>query len=291
MTLRELIQQYRDKQITKNENKMTDLIRNYNKNLKEIQKEIESIYGWYTLDGELSISKANRLKALADIEKQLITISKDLGIQEETTVKKALEEATKEAIKTAAYCVEIGINVSTSLAILNDTVTKSILTKTIDGKTFSDRIWLNKEKLVARLNRDIDKALIQGWDIRKISKQISRDFGVSKYESMRLIQSETARVMSEAHEEYYKENKEIIPKMRYVVTLDDKTSNICQALEGEYETGQCPIPVLDSHPKCRCVTVGVVSDWTPKWRLDNETKEVIPDVSYKEWQKLRSKDL
>jgi len=283
-----MLEKYRDDKVNQNAIKLRRLIKGYRDNLKEINQEINNIYAEYLEDGELKIGKVKRLALIRDIKQQLISISKDLGKDELKIVSETLEETTKDAMLKTAYFTELGIDSITSLRVVNDKIVKSILEKEINGLVFSDRIWKNKEKLVNRVVRDVDKALIQGTDIKKLSKQIKKDFGVSAYESLRLIQTETGRVISQAQNEYYVENKELLQETMYVVTLDDKTSKICAELEGTYPTGSCPIPILDSHPKCRCVTVPIVNGWTPKTRFDNEKKERVPFVSFEEWQKQRN---
>ena len=290
MTYRELIEEYNKGKIESNGKKLNGLLRNYKKNLKEIQKEIDSIYAQNLNDGKLEITAKRRIFALRELKTQLENIASDLGKEENELVNKILNDTAKESMLKTAYFTELGLNDVTSLTVVNDTIVKKILMTEIQGLVFGDRIDKNKDKLVDRVIIDVNRALIQGTDIKTLAKEIQKDFNISANESLRLIQTETARVMSEAQNEYYKENKQVIQKTRYTVTLDDKTSRICQDLEAgnDYITGECPIPVLDSHPRCRCVIVPVLEGWTPKTRWDNEKKQRVAYLTYSEWKKQRN---
>jgi len=64
---------------------------------------------------------------------------------------------------------------------------------------------------------------------------------------------------SQAREEVWKANKEIVKKVRWVSTLDSRTSQICQSLDGqEYLVDKGPRPPI--HIGCRSSVVAVLDD-------------------------------
>jgi SPP1 gp7 family putative phage head morphogenesis protein len=63
-----------------------------------------------------------------------------------------------------------------------------------------------------------------------------------------------------AREEIYKRNSDIISGVRWVSTLDTRTSDICIALDGQvFVAGEGPRP--PAHPNCRSCTTPITKSW------------------------------
>jgi SPP1 gp7 family putative phage head morphogenesis protein len=70
----------------------------------------------------------------------------------------------------------------------------------------------------------------------------------------------TNHIASNARDLTYAENKDIIKRVRYVATLDSRTSDVCQSLDGqEFPVGQGERPPM--HHQCRSTTVPITMSW------------------------------
>ena len=69
---------------------------------------------------------------------------------------------------------------------------KTVLSKhwVADGKTFSDRIWKNKDRLVNVLNLEMTQAVIRGDDYRRAASGLASRMKCSQGAAMRLVMTE-----------------------------------------------------------------------------------------------------
>ena len=74
-----------------------------------------------------------------------------------------------------------------------------------------------------------------------------------------LVRTAVNQVASRAQLETYRANADVTTRYVYTATLDDRTSDICRALDGqEFAYGEGPVP--PQHPNCRSAIRPVV-DW------------------------------
>jgi len=268
--------------------KTKPLIQAYKRALDETRKEVGAIVLKYTKEGAISVSKIQRYSILKSLQKQLQEQIKDLGGLDEKITTHILEKVYSESYYKTAYTIDKGIEAGLDFSILKPEMVKSAVFTPIEGKMFSDRIWDNKDVLVKRVRRDVEKVLINGESPEHLARVIKKDFGVSAYESKRLINTEVARMTSTAQDEIYK-SSDVVKKVMWDATLDSKTSEICENYNGKIwdANSNHPIPPVDSHPNCRCSLVPVIDDWKPTKKLDNETKKVEDYKSFSDWKKSK----
>jgi SPP1 gp7 family putative phage head morphogenesis protein len=93
-----------------------------------------------------------------------------------------------------------------------------------------------------------------GMNPLTVAAALQRKFGAGEYDWERLVRSEMAIAQSRAKREIYTANG--VQRYDYTTAGDAKVSEICQALaaSGPYDIGapDAPIPVISSHPNCRC---------------------------------------
>lgn len=160
-----------------------------------------------------------------------------------------------------------------------------------DGSNFSKRIWGDhRPQLVQKLNRDFTQAIIRGDAPNKIISQISKEFDVAKSRAANLIQTESAYFASISTRDAFKETG--IEKYEILATLDNRTSEICQEMDGkvfsmsEYEVGVTAPPF---HNFCRSTCIPIVDDDLAQGETriakDNlKGKYKIPaNITYKKW--------
>lgn len=142
-----------------------------------------------------------------------------------------------------AYEIQRGFNIGWDLHSLNQNQLDKILSKpwSMDKKTFSDRLWSNKEQLLGTLQTRLTQAVIRGEEPKKAIDAIADQFGIDKRKAGRLVMTESAAFASIAQKDCFKALD--VERFEIVATLDQRTSDLCQDLDGEvfdmknYEVG------------------------------------------------------
>ncbi|SHK39189.1 phage putative head morphogenesis protein, SPP1 gp7 family [Clostridium cavendishii DSM 21758] len=133
---------------------------------------------------------------------------------------------------------------------INKKEINSILNKVIEAKTYSDRIWDNKNKVAKVLKNEVKRLIDGKTSVNDIKDKIEKVFNVNKNISKRLVEHEISRVNSEVNEKYFIENG--IDKVRYVAKLDN-TCEVCLSYDGEvYNVNDEDRPKLPTHINCKC---------------------------------------
>jgi SPP1 gp7 family putative phage head morphogenesis protein len=188
-----------------------------------------------------------------------------------------------------AYEIQRGFNVGYDLQRLDDRQIANVISKpwTPDGKNFSDRIWQSKDQLINTLHTELTQAIIRGDGPDKAIRTIKKKFNTSKYNAGRLVTTESAFFTSAAQRDCF--NKLSVEQYELVATLDGKTSEICQELDGkvfamkDYEVGVTAPPF---HCWCRTVTAPYFADDFGERAARNAEGKVyyVPsDIKYPEW--------
>lgn len=184
-------------------------------------------------------------------------------------------------------CFNLALGIDFTLKKIDSKALDRIIKDTVEGRNYSDRLWSNKNDLSKILQKEIKDFLEGKTSINEISKVVKNRFNQNSFNTKRLINNETARVQSEVNEEWSKNYG--VEYQLFMVTLDQKTSDICRALDGNVyniNDSNKPIPPTGTHVGCRSCLVSIPSkEWRPKKRMDNETKEHISYKNYEVWKK------
>ncbi|WP_343101380.1 minor capsid protein [Romboutsia sp. MSSM.1001216sp_RTP31141st1_G3_RTP31141_220114] len=163
-----------------------------------------------------------------------------------------------------AYEISKGIGVAVNLSKLDIASIEQIIKKpwTTDGTNFSKRIWgKHRPQLINELHTQLTQMFIRGDDPQIAINNIAREFGVSKRQAGNLVMTESAFFMSKSRNDCF--NTLGVERYEIVATLDSKTSEICQSLDGEvfpmklYEIGVTAPPF---HNYCRTTTAPFFDD-------------------------------
>ena len=202
----------------------------------------------------------------------------ELAIEEQEFLKKLMDDCyTSAAVKTASV---LGLKGSYDL-VKQEMIDRAINT-IIDGKNFSSRVWDNTNDLANRIYNDVLECVRTGKRPNAIAKKIKDDFGSSAYQAKRLVQTELARVVSDAQIDIYKTSG-VVKKVMWTATLESNTCDYCADLDGKYFNLD-DAPKIPAHPNCRCCYVPVVDGWKAKTRADNETKTEVNYQTFEEWR-------
>lgn len=161
---------------------------------------------------------------------------------------------------------------------------------TKDNRTFSSRIWKDKDKLIDTLESSMKSSFIRGDPPGKLIKEIMEKFNVNKYSASRLVHTESAYFSSVATLESYKATE--LKKYKISATLDLKTSKTCQDLDGEIKLVEYYKPGITAppfHPFCRTTTVpytglGVGGGERFARGKDGKSYYVEGGITYHQWR-------
>lgn len=215
-----------------------------------------------------------------------------------------LTEQVKDTYYRTIYEGQRGFGLAWEVESFDDRKLKKILETpwTVDNKTFSDRIWEEKDKMVNQTQKSLAQATLRGGDYRQAIEdltQFSTKDGISVAEDMRraknrastVIRTESSAIASQVEMEAL--NDLGTEKFEVIATLDSRTSDICQEMDKriydlkDFEIGVTAPPF---HPNCRTTTAPYFDDGfsilsTRKARgLDGKLQEVPGDITYEEWQ-------
>lgn len=215
----------------------------------------------------LSIKIDMLLSAEIDLERgQIGTLLKDIAV---------------DKYYSSSYLLSLGMEFGLN-KISNKSLNKIICEK-INGKSYSDRLWKNKNDIAKLLKSEVKKFLSGETNLNKIEQVIKGRYNSNAYNTKRLVQTETARVIEGVNDVWQEQYN--IKYVMYSGTLDSKTCNDCGEHDGQvFEVDKKPVQ-LPKHPMCRCTYIGLPSkDYKPKTRLDNKTKEKVDWKAYNEWK-------
>ena len=246
---------------------------------KNWSKELENASARYHIER----LEAMKIQVRGEIEK--------LYNNRENRTEQFLKDVFKDQYYRTAFQIAAGTGIGSNLYKLNDKLVNTVIKKpwTPDGKNFSDRIWADKEKVINTLHTEITQGFIRGDALDKIIGKVSERLNVSKANAARLIYTESAAYSSKARLKSFQDLG--IEKYEIVATLDRRTSDICQEMDGkvfdlkDYEIGVTANPF---HVRCRTTTAPYFEDDSGERAARNgktgKTEYVPADTKYKDWK-------
>lgn len=166
------------------------------------------------------------------------------------------------------------------------------------GKNYSQKVWGNTDALINNLDSVITAGLIQGKNIKELSKSL--DIAMygnngnkgTLYNCERLVRTENAFIVEEATADAYSSIG--VEEYEISATLDTKTSKICQGQDGKvYKLKDKKVGVNypPFHVFCRTTTLPVVKwddeESIPQKRIakdENGNTMYVDKMPYNEWK-------
>ena len=238
-----------------------------------------------------SASLLHRIDRLQALKMQIDNQIETLAAYKEQGLNKTLGEIFEENYYRNIFDVQQMMGEGTAFAILDGRRIMQAISKPwrYDGKTFSDSIWENKEKLKYSLERTLTQGIIRGSAPRKIAEAIAKETGRELYAAKRLVLTESAKMAEKASEEGYKELG--VKEIEIVVALDERTCEVCGEMDGKHfplDKAEGLTPPF--HPNCRCTTVPYFNDEFTQGEEraakdeDGKTYYVPAGMKYGEWK-------
>lgn len=267
----------------------------FNKVLRKLERNITAMLNG--VDGDLSAVPRRSL------EKLLRDLSKLNKSDLDKSVADHLERL--EAFSGYSYAMEASAMASVSPtiagALVHDTAQSAVwkyakerpLSAT--GDLLEPFIKDLSARQVSIVEKTIRKAHANGWStadtikiIKGTKKQGYKDGLMMKLgkQTATIVRTSMQHVNNSARQVIWAENDDIVIGYRWVSTLDDRTSDVCQDLDGEvFKVGEGPVP--PAHPNCRSVTIAELRkefDIFDKGATRSSEDGYIPaDTSFHEW--------
>lgn len=124
-----------------------------------------------------------------------------------------------------------------------------------DGKTFSQRVWDNTNRLKQTLNEQLIHCVATGNKTSDLKKELQERFNVSYRRADTLARTELCHIQTQAAKKRYEDYG--IEYVEVLVDEDAKTCDKCKELIGKKwkTTDTPPLPV---HPNERCCLIPVI---------------------------------
>lgn len=273
----------RKRLIKSNKKFMRELNKNHINAMKDIQKEVDAFYGRYASKEGITMELARQRVTKINIEdyaakakryvkeknftptaneemrlynvtmriNRLELLKKNIELEllalysnEEVMI---LDHFTKEALYEYERLSGIlGVTVSSRKKAL-----ESLINSSFKNATWSTRLWDNQDALKLSLNRELNRAMMQGLNSKDTAKVIRDQFGASVENSERLMVTEQARIRTQIFEDSAKQ----MGFEEYEYLAEPTACDICADLDGqifklkdmEIGVNACPM-----HPRCMC---------------------------------------
>lgn len=207
-------------------------------------------------------------------------------------ISKVMSDIFTEGYYRNAHLIQTGMGVGHSLAKLDPNKISKVLSKpwAPDGLNFSQRIWGNhRPALINDLHTLLTQSIIRGEAPDKVISAIAKKYDVAKHKAGNLVMTESAYFGTVAQQDCYKELD--VEYQEFVATLDNRTSEICQMMDGKvFKSSEVQIGVNAPPLHCRCRSVMVpyfednITERAAR-NKDGKTVYIKGNMKYDEWYK------
>lgn len=236
---------------------------------------------------------AYRMKRLEQLQEDIDTQTAKLAEFEQAAEKEHYIDLTHDAFNRSVFEIQKGVGFEFSFAAMSTSRVEEVLRNNWSGKLFSARIWGRTEEINAAIKEELLVQFMTGRSYRKTAAEIETRMSVGAMEARRLVRTESTYIANRAELDSYKACG--IKQYRYMATLDMRTSEICQSMDGkifDVDDGVQGTNVPPLHPWCRSTTIPVIDgavtegmERSARDPITGKTYYVPADMTYGEWKK------
>lgn len=303
------IDKYIEKLIAQAEKEIEILFAN---RLKVIKQELADMFEKYQFDDVhvtwTEFNKYNRLnKELIRIGEMLTEDYREVA----KTIRQTQQNAYIEKFLMSLYLYEMASQTSMQFDVPTASVINKAIEQPIEFIRLVPTLQKHRNEVLKRIRIHITQGIMSGEGYSKIAKALRDDIGMAKAQSLRVARTEAGRAMSQAGLDSAKVAKDNGMKMkkRWSATKDARTRDTHRHLDGKsVETddnfkssgcvGQAPhlfvgVASAKENINCRCKLLYYIDEddlpGVMRVRNDDGVTEVIPTMTYREWEKLKRK--
>ncbi|MGV3187197.1 phage head morphogenesis protein [Staphylococcus chromogenes] len=282
------------------------------KRLKVINQELAEMFEKYQSDDPhvtwTEFNKYNRLN------KELVRIG-EMITEDYNQVAKAIKQtqhnAYIEKYMMSLYLYEMATQSSMQFDVPTASVINAAIEQPIEFIRLVPTLQKHRNEVLKRIRIHITQGIMSGEGYSKIAKALRDDIGMTKAQSQRVARTEAGRAMSQAGLDSAMVVKDNGFKMkkRWSATKDTRTRDTHRHLDGKSVeiddnfkssgcVGQAPhlfvgVASAKENINCRCKLLYYIDEddlpGVMRVRNDDGTTEVIPSMSYREWEKMKRK--
>jgi hypothetical protein len=275
------------------------LLKIYQSSLKEIRNEIMKLDEKITWSLN-ELKKYDRLKKLeASIDNEAVNLNREIV----KTITKTNKDIVKNTYNRSWYGYEKQAQVSLRFNRLNPDLVKNIVTEPYPGVKLSELIKDMNATMLKNLRLQVGIGLSLGESSTQISKRLKNVLGITYKRAVTIARTEGLRASSKAQLGASEQAKDLGIKTTkvWLATLDSRTRSTHRAEDKKKAdkngifhlnsgaSGPAPrmTGVAGEDINCRCTYYEEIEDFPDEItkRRDNESKELIEDLSYDEWLK------
>ncbi len=232
--------------------------------------------------GEWSYANQSALTRNRGLYDQIQQVLQNLTDEERALFYEYLSDIYTDQFLREIYTLGQVTTVSANFNILNPELVKKAVEYPWSGAMFSDRLWLDKERLLQTLRSSLATSMIIGESIPQLTQRINKAMDTSRYNAERVARTEVKRVSYVAHTEAFKQTGVKQVKYRCANGGDERTCKTCKADNDKiYDLGK--EPTLPRHPNCRCIYAPVVDDEFKPNELNELTGSIRGAKNYNKW--------
>ncbi|MCO4326145.1 phage head morphogenesis protein [Staphylococcus agnetis] len=309
ITNQKQIDDYIEQLIAKSEKPIEVL---FAKRLKVINQELADMFEKYQSDDPhvtwTEFNKYNRLN------KELVRIG-EMITEDYNKVAKSIKQtqhnAYIEKYMMSLYLYEMASQSSMRFDVPTASVINKAIEQPIEFIRLVPTLQKYRNEVLKRIRIHITQGIMSGEGYSKIAKALRDDLGMAKAQSLRVARAEAGRAMSQAGLDsaiVVKDNG-FKMKKRWSATKDTRTRDTHRHLDGQSVdiddnfkssgcVGQAPhlfvgVASAKENINCRCKLLYYIDEddlpGVMRVRNDDGSTEVIPTVSYREWEKSKRK--
>ncbi len=138
---------------------------------------------------------------------------------------------------------------------------------------YSQRIWVHGDVMTTRMKETLNKGLSRGMkksDINKMTRSIPQsgdriddNLATPMNQMLSRIHTLTTNeaILNSNSGKNRAYDEQNVQNVMWLTEEDDRVCDICEPLDRQtFDYGQAPIPVTDTHPRCRCQLVACDED-------------------------------
>lgn len=228
--------------------------------LDKLTKEVSRLKSEVTNGRTPSMYRAKRYRDLISSMKALISsgtraVEKSVSKSVENTASFEAEFQT-EVMKSRTPKV-FDIDYTTP----NPVTLQALVKKTpMEGKLLADWFRDLDKSVKSKATEQLNLGLINGESIPQMRNRFRGIFKKTDRQLEAIVRTATAHAVNSAKDLTYKQNKDVVKAVKWVSTLDDRTTMTCASLDGkEFKVGAGPRPPI--HWQCRSTTIPVLKSW------------------------------
>ena len=166
----------------------------YKKSRDNIKKQV-SLLVEKGIDSQTELMRYNRLQKLQEqIEEEIKKLTGDTTKELNNTVKAGYVDSSNLSY----YDIETGVGIELDFNLMNKEAAKLAIVNPLDNVGFIQREKDNMKVLVNQLNSVITEGIVQGTGYRAIARSVNEKFDIGYNKSLRIVQTETHRVLEKA---------------------------------------------------------------------------------------------